>query len=103
MKAELEALAVVAVISFALAGCSPREGRDVDYSMAGLLAGKNSRSGTLAREGLADGYLSAAEAEAMWAAYRAEGDAQRARQKAEAIAQWSKSALATPPKGTTDQ
>jgi hypothetical protein len=75
-------------VALALAGCDG-EATPTDYHMAGMLAEDNSRSGAIARSGLLDGYLSVAEANAMWEAYHAERDTREAQQKAEVIQRWS--------------
>lgn len=88
----LRLFAVPVSIAIALSGCQSREARDVDYSMAGNLAPLPTRSGALARRGLADGFLTAGEAAAMWRAYDAEADADRAMRKAETINRWKQRA-----------
>lgn len=83
-------------IAIALGGCSRPypvplgEAGAVDYQMAGMLADSQTRSGAIARGGLVDGYLSAAEANKMWTAWRAERDARDAEQKAEVIKRWAR-------------
>jgi hypothetical protein len=81
-------------IAIALGGCHSRypvpvgEADPVDYSMAGSLAPGGERSSALARNGLADGYLTSREANEMWAAYGAEREARNAAEKAEVIKRW---------------
>jgi hypothetical protein len=94
-RARILGLGLSVGIAIASSGCQSREARDVDYSMANNLAPDATRSGALARQGLADGFLNAGEAAAMWNAYRVEGDAELARRKAESIRRWARPASGT--------